>query len=218
MKPAAIIFDLDGTLLDNNHYHFLAWQEFYKNQGLELTHDYYKHEMSGKTNKDLFDRLFNTQLTAEESAAHAAVKESLYRQLYEPHITPIAGLIDFLDSVKAAGIPMAVATSGIPVNIAFMFDKLPVLRSYFETVVDFTAITHGKPHPEIYLTAAQRLGVDPTQCVAFEDAWAGIQSAKAAGMKVVALTTTHPAEELGIADYIIHDYTNITLAITEQLL
>jgi HAD superfamily hydrolase (TIGR01509 family) len=218
MKPAAIIFDLDGTLIDNNHYHFLAWQAFYKNQGLELTHDYYKHEMSGKTNKDLFDKLFNTKLTPEASAAHANVKESLYRQLYEPHIAPITGLIEFLDSIKLAGIPMAVATSGIPVNIAFMFNKLPMLLNYFETVVDFTAVTHGKPHPEIYLTAAKRLGVEPTRCIAFEDAWAGIESAKDAGMKVVALTTTHPADELHSAHHVIKDYTQINLAIIQQLL
>jgi len=208
--PAAIIFDLDGTLIDNNAYHILAWQEFYKGIGQELSLDYYRTQMNGKVNRDIFRDIFKRELSPEELESYTEQKEALYRKLYEPHIVAIHGLIDFLDAAAKAHIPMAVATSGLPINIKFMFDRVPI-RQYFKEVVDSTQITHGKPHPEIYLKAAELLQVDPAECIAFEDALAGIQSAKAAGMKVVALSTTHTREEMSVADKVIDDYTQINL-------
>ncbi len=217
MKPQAIIFDMDGTLIDNNPYHILAWQEFYKGLGRELTLEHYKKNMNGKVNREIFEDIFNRKLTPEELTDYIHQKESLYRQLYEPHIAPISGLMDLLQSISAAKIPMAVATSGLPVNIQFAFDRLS-MRHYFEVVVDSTYITKGKPNPEIYLKAAELVQADPAKCVAFEDAIAGIRSAKSAGMKVVALSTTHAREDLGEADLIINDYNDITLPQIELLL
>jgi beta-phosphoglucomutase len=217
MRPQAIIFDMDGTLINNNPYHILAWQEFYKNLGRELTLEHYKTNMNGKINREIFEDIFSRHLTTEELTDYIDQKESLYRKLYEPHIAPIAGLMDLLQSISDQKIPMAVATSGLPVNVQFAFDRLS-MRHYFEVVVDSTYITKGKPHPEIYLKAAELVKADPTKCLAFEDAIAGINSAKAAGMKVVGIATTHSREDLAHADLIINDYRDITLPQIESLL
>ena len=122
-----------------------------------------------------------------------------------------------LEALQEANIPAAVATSGLPVNIRFMFDHVPI-KKYFKVVVDSTMVIKGKPDPEIFLTAAKLIHAAPEQCIAFEDSKAGISSAKAASMKVVALTTTHKAEELDNAHFIIKDYTEINTADMQQLL
>ena len=104
---------------------------------------------------------------------------------------------------------MAIATSGILVNIDFMFDHVPI-RHFFEQVINSTHIQNGKPDPEIFITTARKLQVYPENCVVFEDSIAGVEAANAAGMKVVALTTTHTLEELHDADLVIDDYTQIS--------
>ena len=112
---------------------------------------------------------------------------------------------------------MAIATSGLPINIKFMFDHVAI-ESYFDKVIDATYVTNSKPHPEIFLKAAESVNAAPLQSIAFEDSVAGVRSAKAAGMKVVGLTTTHTAEDLHEADKIIKDYTEITIDDLYQLL
>jgi len=216
MFPQAVIFDLDGTLIDNNAYHIEAFKAFYDKIGKPFTLDEYKQHINGRVNREIFNYVFNTTLTPEKSEEYTSEKEGLYRELYAPHIKPVTGLIDFLNELEQAKIPKAVATSGIIPNINFMFEHIPI-RNYFFSVIDSTQIIHGKPHPEIFLKAAVSVNAVPSECIAFEDSLAGIQSAKAAGMKVIALTTTHTAEELKDADLIIKDYTEISLTKLRQL-
>jgi beta-phosphoglucomutase family hydrolase len=217
MKPAAVIFDLDGTLIDNNQYHIEAWKIFFENTGRPFSMDEYKTHMNGRINRDIFRYLFGEDITAEEIERLTDEKESLYREYYAPHIQPIPGLTALLQQIKEAGIPMAIATSGLPINIAFMFEHVAI-EPYFEKVIDSTHVVNSKPHPEIFLKAAAAVNASPANSVAFEDSVAGVRSAKAAGMKVVALTTTHTAEDLHEADKIIKDYTEITIEDLYQLL
>src|SRR5690606_37879899 len=128
--------------------------------------------------------------------------------LYLPYIAPVKGLLEWLEFLKQEGIPMAIATSGIQVNIDFMFEHVPI-RQYFRAVVDSSQITRGKPDPEIFLKAAERLEVPAAECLVFEDAVVGIRSGKAAGMPVIAVATTHTREELAGADLIITDYSEL---------
>lgn len=216
MFPQAIIFDLDGTLIDNNAYHIEAFRVFYNKIGKPFTIEEYKQHINGRVNREIFNYVFNTTLSPEKIEEYTNEKESLYRELYASHIKPITGLIEFLNELEAAKVPKAVATSGIEPNIKFMFEHVPI-KNYFFSVIDSTQITHGKPHPEIFLKAAISVNAIPSECVAFEDSLAGIQSAKAAGMKVVALTTTHTADDLKDADLIIKDYTQISLLKLRQL-
>ncbi len=217
MKPEAIVFDLDGTLIDNNSYHIEAWKVFYRALNREWSNEEYKTKFNGKINREILNYIFQKELSAGEIQQYTDEKESLYRQLYEPHIKPIPGLLNLLNQIQDASISMAIATSGLPVNIKFMFDRIPI-EQYFKKVVDATYITNGKPHPEIFLKAASFVNADPAKCIAFEDSVAGVRSAKTAGMKVVALTTTHTKEDVHEADLIIKDYTDINLASLLQLM
>lgn len=139
-------------------------------------------------------------------------KEPLYRQMYRPHLRLIAGLEAFLNNARQLQIPMAIATSAGQHNLDFTVDGLG-LRPYFDAFVGGDDVTQGKPHPETFLLAAQRLNVAPAQCIVFEDTIAGIQAAQNAGMKVIAITITLPAQSL--LDFsnvlqIIQDYTSIS--------
>lgn len=210
MKPAAFVFDMDGTLMDNNPYHFKAWQAFYKKYDRTLTIENYAEHINGRISRDIFTDFFGTALQPEDVVKYADEKNSLYRELYAPFIKPIDGLLPFLQEVFDAKIPMSIATSGTPANVAFMFEHIPI-RHYFKHIVDSSAVTHGKPDPEIFLKAAASVNANPALCIGFEDSLAGIASAKAAGMKVVALTTMQKRDLIEHADLIIDNYTQLTV-------
>ncbi|MEO8710745.1 MAG: HAD family phosphatase [Parafilimonas sp.] len=216
MFPEAVIFDLDGTLIDNNPYHIEAWKFFYDKIGKPFSLEEYTKDINGRINRDIFNYVFNTTLSPEKIEAYSNEKEAMYRDLYKPHIEPINGLLDFLEELEQAKIPKAIATSGLIPNINFMFEHVPI-KKFFLNVVEASQISQGKPHPEIFLKAAISVNAVPSNCVAFEDSVAGIKSAKTAGMKVIALTTTHTAEEVKEADFIIKDYTEISLTKLREL-
>jgi HAD superfamily hydrolase (TIGR01509 family) len=144
----------------------------------------------------------------EEAMKYAHEKEAIYRELYAPYIKPVSGLLELLEKLRSLSIPMAIATSGIQVNIDFLFEHIPI-RSYFDVIVNSAHISKGKPDPEIYIKTAELLKVSPAECLVFEDAVVGINSAKAAGMKVVGVLTTHKAEELSGADILIKDFSEL---------
>lgn len=204
-ETRAVIFDLDGTLLDNNSYHLKSWIEYLKKIGRNISEEEYNANINGRTNTDVIKYIYNREMTNEEILKYTLEKEALYRELYKPFIKPIAGLSNFLQILKEKKIPMAIATSGIQPNIDFMFEEVPI-RQYFKEVVNSSHIKKGKPDPEIYLKTASLLNIPPKNCLVFEDAVVGIKSAKAAGMKVIAVATTQTKEELSIADMIIDDY------------
>lgn len=204
----AVIFDVDGTMLDNNQYHKQAWQQFLKQQGREITDEEFNEKISGRTNMDAVQHIYGKRMSEEEAAKYYLEKEEIYRKLYRPHIKEIAGLKVFLNDLKQQDIAMAIATSGIQVNIDFMFEHLPV-KEYFTEIIMAKDINKGKPDPEIFTTTAKALSVAAKDCVVFEDSLAGVKAAKAAGMKVVALTTTHSKDELKQADWVVDDYKQI---------
>jgi len=216
MFPEAVIFDLDGTLIDNNSYHIEAWKIFYNKIGKPFSKEEYTKNINGRINSDIFNYIFDTILSSEEIDLYSTEKEALYRELYEPHIKPINGLIDFLEELEKEKIPKAIATSGLTPNINFMFEHVPI-KKYYADVIDASQISKGKPHTVIFFKAAAAVKANPENCVAFEDSVAGIRSAKAAGMKVIGLTTTHIAEDIKEADLIIKDYTEISLAKLREL-
>lgn len=200
-----VIFDLDGTLLDNNPYHLKSWIEYLKNIGRSISEEEYNKNINGRTNKDVIEYIYGRKMSDEDILKYSLEKEACYRKIYEPFIKPVEGLIEFLEILKNKNIPMAIATSGIQPNIDFMFQHVPI-KKYFETVVNSSHIIKGKPDPEIYLKAASLLNISPRNCLVFEDAVVGINSAKAAGMKVIAVATTQSKEELSIADMIVDDF------------
>lgn len=204
----AAIFDLDGTLLDNNYFHRISWMEYLKNTGREISEEEFNQNMNGRTNHDAVQYIYGKDLTEDRITEITLEKEAVYRKMYAKDIKPVPGLIELLNFYESKNISMAIATSGIQPNIDFMFDHIPI-KQFFKAVINSSHITKGKPDPEIYLKTSEILGVPPDQCLVFEDAVVGIKAAMAAGMKVIAVATTQTLEELSGADLIIRDYRDL---------
>ncbi len=209
IRTLAVIFDMDGVIVDNMEYHKKAWGIFLEKYASDIElEEFSKH--FGKVNRDLLQIVFKKEVSEEEESRFGEEKEAIYREIYADHIVPTAGLLDFLDSLKKNKVKTAVATAAPRVNMDFVFEKTG-LRKYFDVLIDATEVTRGKPDPEIYLKAAKRLNCHPEECLVFEDSFPGVQSAKNAGMKVIALATSHPADKLQNAESVIKDFTEINV-------
>ena len=202
----AYLFDMDGTLIDNCAWHVLAWREFAQRHGRDLSERQILDWM-GATSAYYMNRIFDREVPAEECAELTREKEALYRSMYAPHLKLPDGLKEILDDAMRRGIRLAIATGGSMDNVDFILDGLG-LRSEFGTIVDASQYAHGKPAPDCYLTAADRLGLKPEDCLVFEDAVSGIRSGKAAGMRVAAITATIPRDTLSreSPDYLVDGF------------
>ena len=217
MRNIAAIFDMDGTLIDNNPYHFKSWQVLFRRHGKpELSKETFNKEMSGVPAMVTLRKYFGNEYDEDGLKQLFKEKDEIYHHEYAPHIKPINGLEHFLKQLKANGIKTAVASSASTVNVEFAFSRLSI-RPYFDAMIDATGITKPKPEPQIFLKAAEALRIEPVDCVVFEDSVSGVKAANAAGMKVVAITTTHKAGELKPVDMAIADYTQITVTQLLQL-
>lgn len=203
---------MDGVLVNNLEVHRAAFAEFFRRYGVERSFE----ELSrvfGKGNDDIMGELMPRDVVERVGIRELGhEKEAIYREIYTPTITPQPGLLTFLDECEAEGLKCAVGSSGYRANVDFVLDKCNIER-YFDYAVAGDEVTRCKPDPEIYLTAAAKLGLRADECVVFEDAEAGIEAAKRAGMRVVALATTFNRDflETTDADYIIDDFRDITV-------
>jgi beta-phosphoglucomutase family hydrolase len=207
----AVIFDMDGVLVDNAHFHERAFAEYFSQFGIKLA-----PEMFGRGNEELMAELFPNE-SKEWHRELATGKEAYYRQIYEPHVKPVAGLVELLEELKKNDILIAVGSSAPVENIDFVLDKLQI-RNYFDVVVVAAMVKKAKPAPDIYLKSAELLNVKPDKCLVFEDALAGIAAAQSAGMKVAAVATSLPKERLNETDLIINDFTEITVDEIKQII
>jgi beta-phosphoglucomutase len=209
--PRALIFDLNGTMINDMEFHILAWTEIL-NQDLKagLTHEQVKSHMYGK-NSELFIRVFGEgRLTDEEMEYWSMEKEKRYQSAYRPHLQLINGLGDFLKKAQDKGVPMAIGSAAIPFNINFVLDQLDI-RKYFTAIVSADDVETSKPHPETFLKAAGLLDTPPADCLIFEDAPKGVEAAGHAGIPCVVLTTMHNRSEFPASEFIIgfiKDYTD----------
>ena len=194
MRKRAYLFDMDGVLVDNCRYHVLSWLEFAKRHGGRLT-EAQVIEWMGAPGRDYIVRMFGEPIPPERVAALLAEKETIYRELYRPKLVARKGLIVFLEGAKKANIPCAVVTGGPTENVDFVLDGLNI-REYFACIIDSSQYERGKPAPDCYLQAAAKLGVEPSDCVVFEDAVNGIEAAIAAGMRTMAITGTNTRKTL----------------------
>lgn len=156
-------------------------------------------------------RIFGVEHDDEYLKQLLREKEEFYRREYAPHLVAIKGLENFLSELKNNGIKMAMATSATVKDIDFILNKVPI-RDDFDEIVNTNMVKKHKPDPQIFLKAAELLNMPPERCVVFEDSLAGIKAANAAGMKVVGITTGHPASDLYPVDLVIDDYANLTPA------
>lgn len=201
--------------MDSNPYHKTALQQFCRQHAHELTEQQLREKIYGRTNKEWLSNLFGP-LPDAQWRAYADEKEALYRRLYKADVKPVNGLPAFLEALQKGGVPVAIGTSAPRGNVDFTLEGTGLAR-YFPLVLDDSAITHSKPHPEIYLKAAAALGYPNDRCIVIEDSLSGVTAGKKSGSKVIGITTTHTAEELHEADYIIADFNALDIAQLEAL-
>jgi beta-phosphoglucomutase len=200
----AFIFDMDGVIVDSNPFHKKALKQFFRKHGRELSEEELREKIYGRRNQDWLVAVFG-ELDAGSVKKLAGEKEALFREVYDKDIRPVDGLPAFLKKLADLGIPRSIATSAPRENVDFTLIKTG-LRKYFDTILDDSFVSSGKPHPEVYLKAARAMHYDPKQCIVFEDSLAGVEAGKKAGCKVVGITTTHTADELKGTDLVIDNF------------
>ena len=206
----AVIFDMDGVLVDSNPWHHLALNKFCETHGFQLSEEEMRLRIYGKANKDWIPALFGRPLEEQELRIMADEKEAYFRSLFRDHITEVDGLVEFLEHLRENNIRMTIATSAPRANVDFVFEHLGI-EAYFENVLDESHISKGKPDPEIYVRSCRELGLEPAQCIVFEDSISGITSALSAGTKVIGVTTTHSVHELDNTHLNVADFRGLTV-------
>ena len=194
-RQKAIVFDMDGVLVNNHGYHIKAWKEFCQRYHKELSEDEFEQHVTGRPVWDTIRYLFGDSTSQEKIRQLGEEKEEIYRSLYKPHMAPTPGLYPLLDALHEKGWLLAVATSAHTQNLHFVLEGLGI-SDYFTATADSLGVKRGKPAPDLYLKAAEILEIPPGRCIVFEDSKAGITAATEAGMSVIALSTTHSREEL----------------------
>lgn len=197
----AVIFDLDGVIVDTAHYHFIAWQRLAKELGVDFTEKENEQLKGVSRMKSLEIILELGKITLhEQKKVELANKKNSWFVDYIKAIKPeeiFPGVREMLEKLKSQGIKVGLASSSKNADTVI---TLLEIKEQFDAVVDGTMIVHTKPDPEIFLLAAKKLGVVPQNCLVFEDAEAGVEAALAAGMKCVGVGS---AEQLGKADFIV---------------
>jgi len=208
----ALLFDLDGTLIDSMPHHHNAWVEWYARRGLPMNAGQFFSATAGRSNAEILLDLFPA-LASHEHEAMADEKEAIYRGFATQSLALIGGAQAFIEQARAAQLKLAVCTASTLPNMALAFERHGIDR-WVDTITSPADGLRGKPHPDIFLEAARRLGVAPEHCVVFEDAPLGVEGARRAGMKAVALTTTLPADAFAGFDNLIAiaaDFTTLAL-------
>jgi beta-phosphoglucomutase family hydrolase len=209
----AFVFDMDGTIVDNMGFHTRSWIEFFRRREMELDPDEFFRKTAGRHGKEIIRAYLGDGLADEDVAALNSEKETIYREMYAPHRKALDGFDAFIAQAKERGVALAVATSGPPGNIAFVLDGLD-LRRHFDAVIGAADVQRGKPHPDVFLKAAESVNVAPEDCIVFEDAPLGVEAARNAGMPTVVLSTTLEASAFAEFDNITRiaaDFTELSV-------
>lgn len=197
----AFIFDLNGTMINDMHFHIKAWHHILNSLGANISMERMKEECYGK-NQELLERIFPGRFSLEEKNSMSFEKERQYQIEFRPHLKLITGLEEFLMEARQLGIPMAIGSAAILYNIDFVLDGLDI-RHYFSAIVSADDVENSKPDPETFLKCAARLGMQAEQCIVFEDSPKGVDAAARAGMKTVVLTTMHSPQDFNKLDGIL---------------
>lgn len=213
---AAVIWDMDGVLADTAPHHLLAWQETFAKRGINFTEADFKRGF-GIRNDAIIKNTLGEQVTPDEIETIAREKEATFRRIIGKDIKPLPGALELLKALDEGGISMAIASSTTIENIHLIVGSLGI-ADYFKAVITGHDVTEGKPSPQVFLLAAQRLGAEPKNCIVVEDAVAGVKAAKSAGMYCVAVSNSHPQEKLNEADLIVASLEMVTVKDLEKLL
>ena len=197
----AVLWDMDGVIVDTASYHFAAWQRVFEKRGVRFTHAEFKRSF-GRRNETIIPGILDKSMSSAEITAVAKEKEAIFRRLGRNKIQPFPGAVNLIRHLAERRVKMALVSSTPARNIEVVLSGLGI-ADLFQTVISGEDVTKGKPDPEGYLLAAERLGIRAERCVVIEDSTAGVSAAKRAGMHCVALTNTRPRSKLARADLII---------------
>ena len=204
----AFIFDMDGTLVDNMRFHTKAWGQMLAENNVEMNAHDFLVKTAGKTNREIMPTVFG-DISDEKIAELGERKEALYREFFLEHRKAVDGAIEFLEAAQNLGVKMAVATAAPVGNVEFILDGLD-LRRFFQAVTTAADIKNGKPDPEIFLKSAEKLNLEPRNCIVFEDAIGGFEAAHRAGMKSIGIATVNSIEEILRLESVVEAHADFT--------
>jgi beta-phosphoglucomutase family hydrolase len=215
-RLAAVIWDLDGVIADTAVYHYRAWRDVFKERGVAYSLvDFMPY--FGRRHDAIIKAVLGNRLTKNELDAIAEAKQRNYRRHVANHIKALPGAVALIKSLYDHGIKQAIASSAVPENIEIIIRGLGI-TGCFQAIAHGMEAEEGKPSPQIFLLAAEKLKVKPADCLVIEDAVAGVAAAKRAGMKCLAVTNSHPEEKLKAADFVVDSLEKVGVVDIQKLL
>jgi len=212
----AVIFDMDGVICHTNPYHSKAFRIFFEKRNVYPTEEEFAQHMYGKNNSYILSHFLGRKIEGQELLELEEEKEGLFRDIYQHHVDPIPGFLEFLKILKSNNLKTGVATSAHFLNLELIAGKLNLYPHFESTFASEHVIKH-KPDPEVYLKSASKLEVDAERCVVFEDSFSGVMAAKNAGMKVVGVLSSHKKSELPPCDLYIENYSQLSFEAIHSL-
>lgn len=213
----AVIFDIDGVLVNSNPTHFKTWQIAAQEDGFDFTADLFQRTF-GQTSRSIIENNWPKPVTQEKIIALDARKENLYHELAaQGEVPPIPGAIELIRSLDSMNIPIAVGSSGPKINVDLII-RLLEIGPLLKAQISGSDVKEGKPAPDIFLKAAEATGLPPAQCVAIDDSESGVLSAKAAGMKCIGFFSEgHLPYEYEKADRVVHSFNELSPELLQDL-
>jgi len=205
----AVIFDMDGVLADTGPIHYESWVKMANEIGKTFKKSFFKATF-GQQSVPITRQLVGRNVDQNLVEKWAQLKEQYYREMLKDKIKPLPGVIELIEDLKSINFKLAVGSSGPPENVELLLTSLKI-EHFFDTIITAAEVQNGKPSPEVFIIAAQKINVKPQNCLVIEDAPVGIEAAKRANMKCIALTTTHEIVDLRIADMIVQDLTYVSV-------
>ncbi len=212
----AALWDLDGVIADTADYHYRAWKEIFAERGFDFKKEDFM-QFFGRRHDTIIRFGLGDNLSPEEYTTLTDRKQRTYRRMITGHINALPGAEELIKTLHDNDILQAIASSAPYDNIHIITRGIGI-EQYFQAIVSGLDVKESKPDPAIFKLAAGKLGAAPARCVVFEDAIAGVAAAKAAGMKCVAVTTSHPAESLSEADIIVGSLEQVTIDMLQKLI
>jgi len=216
LENKAVIWDMDGVIAHTAPYHLAAWQEVFRKRGVDFTREDFQ-QYFGQRNDTIVKGTLGDGIPQEETDAIVDEKEKSFRRRVKNNIKSLPGAIELMETLKRSGSKIAIGSSAPLENIRLITKALGI-DGYFQCIVAGRDVTEGKPSPQIFLLAAEKLGVRPESCIVIEDSVAGVTAAKGAGMSCLAVTNTHPATSLTEADLIVDTLTTVSVEDLDKLL
>jgi len=206
--PFGVIFDMDGVLIDSADAHWESWRRLADENGLSVNREHFTSTF-GRSSSDIIPLLFG-ELSLTKTRALSERKEAIYRDLLGDAPPIVAGAVELVHSLHAAGIALALGSSGPRANIDLVLGAMRVAED-MSVIISADDVTRGKPDPQVFQLSAQRLGLAPNRCIVIEDAPVGVQAAKAAGALAVAVLIYHPRRSFAQADFTVDRLTDLSV-------